>query len=291
MKDSPSVSIVMNCFNGETYLKQAIDSVINQTFEDWELIFWDNLSTDNSSEIVMSYQDHRIKYFKSETHTLLGKARNLAMNNAKADWVAFLDVDDIWLENKLERQIELIRSDKNNIGFIYGRCEVIYSDDPKKNHRFKQGQTLPSGNIFEELLLENFIPFVSAVVDKKKFSSLGGFDNKLKHSTDYYMFLRLAEKYPVKALQDVSSTYRIHEGNLTNSLRIEGELESISIVSYFLPNPYAKKAITYHNAGLAIAYLKEGQLIKCFQLLLSKEILSKFFVRALNAVKKRYSSN
>ncbi|SVE46121.1 uncharacterized protein METZ01_LOCUS498975, partial [marine metagenome] len=205
-------------------------------------------------------------------------------------WVAFLDVDDIWLENKLERQIELIRSDKNDIGFLYGRCEVIYSDDSKRNHNFKEGQILPSGNIFDELLLENFIPFVSAVANKKKFCSLGGFDNELRHSTDYYMFLRLAEKYPVDVIQDVCCSYRIHDKNLTNSLRIEGELESISIVSSFLPNPSAKKAIAYHNAGLAIAYLKEGQLIKCIQVSLRKETLSKFFTRAINAVKKRCSS-
>ena len=290
MKDIPSVSIIMNCFNGETFLKQAIDSVIKQTYKDWELIFWDNLSTDNSSIIVNSYKDHRIKYFKSEKHTLLGEARNLAFNKAKAEWVAFLDVDDIWLEDKLEKQIELIRSDTDDIGFIYGRCEFIYSDDPKKNHNFKEGHLLPVGNIFDELLFENFIPFVSAIVNKKKFSTLGGFDNQLKHSTDYYMFLRLSEKYPVKAIQEICCSYRIHDRNLTNTLRVQGELESISIVSYFLPNPSAKKALAYHNAGLAIAYLREGQMIKFLHVLTRKETLLKFLTRAINALKKRCSS-
>ena len=72
----PFVSILMNCFNGEKYLEEAINSVINQTYNDWELIFWDNESTDNSEKIIKNYKDHRIQYFKSQSHTSQYEARN-----------------------------------------------------------------------------------------------------------------------------------------------------------------------------------------------------------------------
>ena len=78
MNSQPLISIIMNCFNGEKYLKEAIDSIINQTYNNWEIIFWDNLSTDNSATIVSQYNETRIRYYQSEKHTLLGEARDHA---------------------------------------------------------------------------------------------------------------------------------------------------------------------------------------------------------------------
>jgi len=290
MNNQPLISIIMNCFNGEKYLKEAIDSIINQTYNNWEIIFWDNLSTDNSATIVSQYNETRIRYYQSEKHTLLGEARDHALNKANAEWVAFLDVDDVWHENKLEKQVDLLSSNNEEIGFIYGRCEVIYSNFPKKNHIFKNGALLPSGDIFSQLLLENFIPFVSAIVNKEKFENLGGFDHKLQHSTDYSMFLKLAESYQVAVIQDVCCQYRVHETNLTNDLRIQGELESIAIVRSFLPKRDVKNALMYHQAGLAVAYLREGELVNFFKALLKKGVLYRFIIRFILAFKNRFIS-
>ncbi len=290
MNKQPLISIIMNCFNGERYLKEAIDSIINQTYNNWEIIFWDNLSTDNSATIVSQYNEPRIRYYQSEKHTLLGEARNYALNKANAEWLAFLDVDDVWHEDKLEKQVDLINSNNKEIGFIYGRCEVIYSNFPRKNHIFKNGELLPAGDIFSQLLLENFVPFVSAIVNKEKFENLGGFDRKLQHSTDYSMFLKLAESYQVAVLQDVCCQYRVHETNLTNDLRIQGELESIAIVRSFLPQRDVKNALIYHQTGLAIAYLREGELVNFFKALLKKGVLYRFIIRSIHAFKNRVIS-
>ena len=89
MESSPLVSIIMNCLNGERYLRQAIDSVFNQTYTEWEIIFWDNVSTDKSAEIAKSYGE-RVRYFKSTKTYPLGKARNLAIEKAQGDFIAFL---------------------------------------------------------------------------------------------------------------------------------------------------------------------------------------------------------
>ena len=96
----------MNCYNGQRYLGEAIKSVINQTYKNWELIFYDNCSTDNSKEIFKSFNDKRLKYFKSKKKLRLYDARNMAIQKSTGKFITFLDTDDIWLKNKLKIQIQ-----------------------------------------------------------------------------------------------------------------------------------------------------------------------------------------
>ena len=96
----------MTCHNGEAFLQEALDSVIAQTYSNWELVFYDNNSTDKSKAIIDGYQDDRIKYFKSEKLLNLGTIRNLSLNNCKGEYICFLDTDDYWSKFKLEKQID-----------------------------------------------------------------------------------------------------------------------------------------------------------------------------------------
>ena len=119
INEQPFVSIIMNCFNGETYLKESINSILSQTYQNWELIFWDNKSQDKSAEIFKGYEDKRLKYFCATEHTTLYKARNLAIEKARGDYIAFLDTDDLWEYNKLEMQVPL---------FFNPEIAVVYSN-------------------------------------------------------------------------------------------------------------------------------------------------------------------
>ena len=114
----PLVSVIMNCFNGEKYLRKAIDSVLAQTYRNWEIIFWDNQSTDRSAKIFKSYNNQNLKYFYAPKHTLLYEARNFALEHAIGELYAFLDVDDWWDTKKLEKQIPLF--DDPEVGLVYG---------------------------------------------------------------------------------------------------------------------------------------------------------------------------
>ena len=107
MTKTPLVSIIMNCYNGEKYLTESLNSLLKQTYQNWELIFWDNISSDNSKKIFEKYKDERFKYFLSDRHMVLYGARNLAIKKAKGEFLAFLDTDDIWLKNKLDLQVKL----------------------------------------------------------------------------------------------------------------------------------------------------------------------------------------
>ena len=95
-KNSFKVSVIMNCRNGDKFLKKSINSIISQTYENWELIFFDNSSTDKSVEVVKNFSDKRIKIFKSKKFLKLYDARNLAISKAKGDFISFCDTDDWW---------------------------------------------------------------------------------------------------------------------------------------------------------------------------------------------------
>ena len=109
------VSVIMNVHNGEEFITEAIYSVINQTYQNWELIVWDNYSTDNTYKIVKSFKDKRIIYFKSDVFDKLYTARNKAIDVSNGDLITFLDADDIWLPNKLEEQSNIMQD--NEIDF------------------------------------------------------------------------------------------------------------------------------------------------------------------------------
>ena len=130
-KNQPLVSVVINCLNGEKYLRQCIKSVINQSYKNWELVFWDNCSTDNSIKIIKSFKDKRIKLYKSKSLKNLYQARNLALNKCNGKYICFLDVDDMWLKNKLELQVTEMKKDKF-VKILYTNY-IVLINEKKKN--------------------------------------------------------------------------------------------------------------------------------------------------------------
>ena len=102
----------MNCLNGSEYLKEALDSVMKQTYKNWEVIFWDNASTDDSASIAKSYGE-KIKYFCSDSTIKISIARERAFNEASGEYIAILDDDDIWFPQKLEKQINVFKKNQN----------------------------------------------------------------------------------------------------------------------------------------------------------------------------------
>jgi len=126
------ISIIMNCYNGEKYLKEALDSILNQTYQNWELIFWDNISTDNSKKIIDQYSDKRFHYYLAKEHTTLGKARNLAIEKSTGDFICFLDVDDYWYQNKLQKQLLLFED--NKVGIVHSNFYLLDQQNKKKKN-------------------------------------------------------------------------------------------------------------------------------------------------------------
>ncbi|MDI6758016.1 MAG: glycosyltransferase family 2 protein, partial [Endomicrobiia bacterium] len=167
-KPSPRVSVMMNCHNSARYLKEAIDSVYSQTFGDFEIIFWDNASTDSSAEIAKSYTDGRLRYFRSDEKTTLGKARNLALKKSEGEYVTFLDCDDIWLPEKLEKQVAAFERGKAD--FVYSNYYIYNQRKNVKKLAFSGPQ--PEGLAFEDLFLRYPIGILTVALKISKLSAM-----------------------------------------------------------------------------------------------------------------------
>ena len=161
---NPLISVIINCYNGEKYLARAINSVLNQSYKNLEIIFWDNLSKDNSKKILKSFKDKRIKYHKTKKFTKLYEARNLALKKTKGEFVAFLDVDDFWSSLKLEKQIKIFYSNKK-LKLVYSDCFIIRNKNQSK--KIFANTTLPVGKITQDLLNLYRMPILTVLIKKK----------------------------------------------------------------------------------------------------------------------------
>ncbi|KYG64725.1 hypothetical protein AZI86_10980 [Bdellovibrio bacteriovorus] len=239
MSGSPLVSIIINCFNGEKYLSEALDSVFAQTYNNWEIIFWDNASTDRSGEIAKSY-GNRIKYFRASQTTPLGEARNLAMKEADGDLIAILDSDDIWLPHRLQKQIDVFWN--SSFAVCYTSTEIISKDGTFLRKDLVNNK---SGYIFEELL-NQFDIAVSTLLIKRNILVEGGyeFDLEMVASEEYNLFMRMAAKHEFCVVPECLVKLRIYEGSLTG--------KAISRWAY--EREYTLDKLKKENPGIEIKY-------------------------------------
>ena len=205
------ISVIMNCYNSETYLQEAIESVINQTHENWEIIFWDNQSTDNSAKIIKNYNDKRIKYFYSKTHSKLYESRNKAIAKCTGEYITFLDCDDIWLPYKLELQIDRFN---DNIKIVYCNYDLINSVGEYIKSPFLK---VHSGNITNKLFNNNFIS-IGSVMIRKELLKNNLFNPSYNLLGDLELWIRLSVKNNFIALNNRLEKSRVHENNTSKLL-------------------------------------------------------------------------
>lgn len=254
MNHPPLVSVIMNCHNGEKYLNEAIDSVYDQNYPNFEIIFWDNNSSDNSKLIALSYDD-RIKYFYSSTTTDLGQARNLAIKKSKGKFICFLDTDDVFVKNKFIKQINLMSKNK----FLMSYGSVRFFKDNKTIWMRKAKNK--SGYLIKNLLKDYEIAMNSVMIDRdilqdEKYS----FNTSLKYSPDYNLFMKIALNYEIGVLKDLLGKIRIHDNSLTKKLFYQipkeqlftlNELLSLdqnTLMTYKFEYNYAIKKTKYYEA-------------------------------------------
>ena len=210
---SPLVSIIMNCYNGEKYLREAIESVIAQTYKNWELIFWDNRSADQSADIIQSYDDERFRYFYAPKHTLLYEARNYALEKASGEFFAFLDVDDWWVPEKLEKQLPLFVNPE--VGLVYGN--YWFENEQKGSLETTFNEQLPFGFIMNDLLKKYVVGLLTIVIRRTAFESLDHpFDPRYHIIGDFDLVIRMARKWQLTCVQSPVATYRYHQNNESN---------------------------------------------------------------------------
>jgi glycosyltransferase involved in cell wall biosynthesis len=179
------ISILLATYNGEKYIKESIDSIINQSFKDWELLIGFNGTTDSSKDIISEYNDQRIKYFNYDDK---GKSKTLnkLLLESKYDWIAIQDDDDIWDSNKLEKQVEYLNGYYDVVGsFIrYINENGVVIGGPQLSSRPDEIKEFSLNGI-------NQIANTSAVVRKSSIIKMGGWKDGLDGIEDYDLWLRL----------------------------------------------------------------------------------------------------
>jgi len=253
----PLVSIIMNCFNSDKYLREAIDSVYAQTYTNWEIIFWDNVSTDNSAAIAQSYQDGRMRYFRGETNVPLGHARNFAIEKSQGEFVAFLDCDDLWLPAKLEKQVPLFLADKG-VGLVYSDTYFFNEDGFQK--RLYGKKTPCRGHCFPDLLNHYLVSLETAVVRKSALDSLDHwFDVNFNMIEEYDLFVRIGLDWKIDFSPDVLAKWRVHGDSLSwkapESFVQEtgGMLEKLQAMPKIRQNYAQDMVLAWHGLALSEA--------------------------------------
>lgn len=232
MNSFPEISIILPTYNRASLLTRAIQSVIAQSYQDWELIIWDDGSSDNLRDVVMGFDDPRICYFYAENMGA-ATARNQAISRAKGDYLAFLDSDDEWMEDKLLIQIEelqahpeidFIFSDFENVNTVQNRRGINFSDFQDAFQVMTKSEIDPGffeieRGFLESLALGNYIATDSVVVRKSVILKNGGFNETLRNSEDYELWWRLG-------LNRVRMGF--HNQVLMTRYKPEGSLTSLS---------------------------------------------------------------
>ena len=261
------VSVIMPLYNHEKFVSEAIDSVLNQDFKDFELIIIDDGSKDRSRDIIKKYRekDNRIKLIFHEENKGIAKTTNDGIDAAKGKFIALIDSDDVWLENKLNKQLKILEKDENLMVWTEGHVINENSDlvDVTFTKMHYATNRKKSGNIFNDLLINNLI-FKSSLIFKKKKIDKIKFNERLKILDDYQFEISLARKYKYYFIKEPLVKYRRHGTNIT--LERKTLTRDKIILQSFLLKIYDKdirKSIKWYlNLEIINEYFKIGEIRK-----------------------------
>jgi glycosyltransferase involved in cell wall biosynthesis len=213
------VSVYTPTYNYGRFLGEAIQSVLDQTFQDWELIVVDDGSTDGTREVVDAFADPRIHYVYQENQGNPA-ARNTALRLARGEYVACLDADDAWFPEKLEKQVAKLDSLPPTVGLVYGNVYLFSDEDGSIIQRFLEVQIPPRGQVFKKLLPNEgyFIHDTAALIRREVFERVGLYDESLLRFQDWEMWVRIARVYEVETLDEPLARVRRHSSNAIGSL-------------------------------------------------------------------------
>lgn len=232
MTEKPTISVIIPTYNRAHLIARAIKSVLSQSYQDIELIIIDDGSFDNTEMIIKQFQesDKRIKYIIHDKNKGGSAARNTGIKAANGEYIAFLDSDDEWLLEKLERQMRIFESSSPETGIVY--TGIIYIDEMNEDNNLKYTIPKKRGSIYEDLLVNNWVGTTSTIMIRKEcFEKSGLFDESLPGCQDWEMWIRLAKEYQFDFVKDPLIKYyhhNIHNDRIT--IDLESKINGINMV-------------------------------------------------------------
>ncbi len=263
------VSVLMGSYNYERYIGEAIESVLNQSFKDLELIIVDDCSTDNSRHIIESYQkqDPRIRTQFHEKNLGIARTGNDGLKMASGEYVSFIGSDDVWVPSKLEKQLSILRGNQDKI--IWSEGEVIDSKGASTGRTISQLLNSPkkkNGNMFDELLRENYI-FGQSLLFKTEYAKDIALNEDFRYVNDHLFFVELSRNHEFVFIPEPLAKYRMHGSNITMKNEDIWFKERILLRKYFLEKyaeeiSVASRADIYHKIGHALSGLGKKEIAK-----------------------------
>ena len=284
------VSVIINCLNGENFINRCIKSVLNQSYQNFEIIFWDNKSSDRSLKIIKQIKkdNNKIRVFSSRKTVKLYEARNKAIKKAKGSHIAFLDIDDLWTKNKLFEQIKKIQLDKTSI---------IYTNHWIKENNIKKlfsSKKLPNENLTKQILNNYPICISTVLLEKKCFNKIGSFNKKYEIIGDFDFFFRVSHCFKFSVLQRPLATYNIHGENFSlikMNLRIEEMsfwLKNQKTTKYYKNNKNDYISVLNKNLYYDVVYnlkiKKINNIIKKINKIKSIKLIIKAYLRLIKKI-------
>ena len=207
-----TVSIIMPTYNGERYIAHSIQSVLDQTYVDWELIVIDDCSDDNTCEVVASFHDPRVRLLRNNRNSGAAVSRNYGLREAKGRWIAFLDSDDLWLPTKLAEQLEFMRS--NHYAFSFTDYAIVRSDGGIEPYAFV------GPSVVDERLMRRYCYFstITVMYDMNVVGLIQIAD--IKKNNDYAMWLKAVKKTDCHRLGRCLSVYCKREGSISSGSKL-----------------------------------------------------------------------
>ena len=244
-EDVPLVSVIVPTYNRIKLLRETIESILSQTFDDFELIIVDNVSEDGTEEYVNGLEDPRIKYFRNANNGIIAVSRNFGIKKAKGKYIAFCDDDDLWLPRKLAQQVEFMENNRE-VG-LCGGC-IIEIDLQGETRTVPHKDSIVTQYYdFDRLVRFNHIVSSTAMVMRSCLEEVGDFDEnrELVGVEDYDLWLRIASKYEVAQVPALIAKLRRHSGNTSRD----------NLGKYFgwlriLEKYDDKRSVDYHTLSL-----------------------------------------
>ncbi|WP_309499584.1 glycosyltransferase [Sulfurovum sp.] len=295
----PIVSVILPTYNRADIIERSIRSVLQQTFTNFELLIVDDASIDNTDIVVKNIEDPRIKYIKCVENKGANAARNIGIQVAQCDYIAFQDSDDEWYIDKLEKQIKIMQNSLSSVGVVYSGYWRV--EDNKKTYIPTKSTAQLEGDISSELLKQNFIGTPTMLIRKECFKKVGTFDEKLPRFQDWELAIRLSKHYHFKYINEATMNAYIQTDSLTSNQQAQLIAYKMIFEKYYNDFSKDKKLLIRSHENLGIqSYLngndKEGKyyLWKAYKVnplnfkLLLKYILILSDVRIYKKVQKTY---
>ncbi|AKG21004.1 glycosyltransferase family 2 protein [Calothrix sp. 336/3] len=252
----PKVSVVIPAYNAMAHLPETLESILRQTFTDFEVLIINDGSSDQIIPWTKKITDSRVKLI-SQANQGVSVARNTGINYAQGDYVAFIDADDLWEATKLEQQVQYMETHPE-----VGLCHTwLFLINEQSQPTGRVLGTEITGNIWQQLLEKNVIACSSTFVRRNCFRDVGSFDRNLRVAEDWDMWLRIAAKYPIGVIKEPLVSYRLHPQN--KSKKYASRLEDLRLIieKAFQSVPFEQLHLrnrSYGHMNLCIAW-------KCLQ--------------------------